>query len=80
MADVHTKCRLAGYDGPLDPDDDEVFSIQWTSLQQLKQRAAASKGTYTPWLLVEMQRMQWLQDDKSSQVFSSTTLCQAQNI
>lgn len=56
--------RLAAYDGPLDPDDDEVFSIQWTSLQQLKQHAASSSSTYTPWLLVEMQRMHWLCDDK----------------
>lgn len=64
VADAHIWCRLAAYDGPLDPDDDEVFSIQWTSLQQLKQHAASSSSTYTPWLLVEMQRMHWLCDDK----------------
>lgn len=53
-------CRLEAYGGPLDPDDDEVFSIEWVKLQELQQHAAKDDNTFTPWLLVEMQRMHWL--------------------
>ena len=72
-------CRLAAYDGPLDPDDDEVFSIEWMSLQQLKQHATSSEITYTPWLMVEMRRMHWLHDDTVLQGQSDAALHQIQS-
>ena len=56
-------CRLDAYDGPIDTDVNEVHSVQWLSLQQLKHQAATCEHMFTPWLLDEMQRMHWLQDD-----------------
>lgn len=55
--------RLDAYDGPIDTDVNEVHSVQWLSLQQLKHQAATCEHMFTPWLLDEMQRMHWLQDD-----------------
>ncbi len=51
--------------GPIDTDVDEVYSVQWMSLQQLKSQAATCQHMFTPWLLDEMQRMHWLQDDSA---------------
>ena len=60
-------CRLDGYDGYLDPDDNEVFSVEWVSLQQLEWQASRNESLYTPWLLSEMQRMHWLHSNSAMQ-------------
>ncbi len=67
-------CRLDAYDGPIDTDVDEVYSVQWLSLQQLKEQAATCKHTFTPWLLDEMQRMHWLQNDAALEISKVTSV------
>ena len=67
-------CRLDGYDGPLDTDDDEVYSVQWLSLQHVRDQAAANEHNFTSWLVAEMQRMDWLLHDAAQAMHEPTAL------
>jgi isopentenyl-diphosphate delta-isomerase len=45
------------YDGPLDPDRDEVEDTEYVDLEELKQAVRDRPERYTPWFKISLDRV-----------------------